>query len=185
MVEFKMPNWCDNTLRVIGAKTTVRKFMRAGANKEGRWKDNKVLSFHKLYPVPDDVLSVPDIWTTEGLELWVKKEEAEEEYRKFMRLPLRFPNGVPKIKPYDWKSQNWGTNRDALNVGVSYAPFRGDRFVAEYHFDTAWSPPLPLIDNVAKSFKTLQFSLQYVGECNEFRGVVVWKNGAVFKEVEK
>lgn len=181
-----MPNWCDNTLRVIGAKTTVRKFMRAGSDRGSQWRDGKILSFRKLYPVPDDVASVPDnIGTTEGLELWVKKEEAEEEYRKFMRLPLRFPNGVPRIKPYDWKSQNWGCTRDASNVGVSYTPFRGDRFMAEYHFDTAWSPPLSLIDNVAESFKTLQFSLQYVGECNEFRGVVVWKNGVVVREMEK
>ena len=180
-----MPNWCDNNLRVIGAKTTVRKFMRAASDRKSNWREDKIISFHKLYPVPEDIQSVPDIWTTEGLELWVKKEEANEEYRKFMRLPLRFPNGVPKIKSYDWKSQNWGCTRQPTNVGVSYSLLRGDKFVAEYHFDTAWSPPLSLLDNVAKSFKTLQFSLKYVGECNEFRGVVVWKNGEVFKEVEK
>ena len=38
-------------------------------------------------------------------------------------------------------------------------------------FNTAWSPPVPVIDKLKQMFPDLHISGNYVGEANEFAGV--------------
>lgn len=52
-----MPNWCVNILNVTGEEAAVQKFVEDAKCDLG--KDNQVLSFQNIVPVPDDILDRP------------------------------------------------------------------------------------------------------------------------------
>lgn len=59
---------------------------------------------------------------------------------------------------YDWSVENWGTKWNTLPDEVKFDDF-GDTL--EFSFDTAWSPPLPIIDALMSRFPNLHFTLAY------------------------
>ena len=54
---------------------------------------------------------------------------------------------------HDWRGKHWGTKWD-LEEGDK---FEGD----EIRFNTAWSPPIPVIAKLSKMFPTMLFTVQY------------------------
>ena len=61
---------------------------------------------------------------------------------------------------YDWNISNWGTKWNAINSHLE----RMGEDVAIYNFDTAWSPPMPVIDKLRKLFPTMGFFYRYEEE---------------------
>jgi hypothetical protein len=51
--------------------------------------------------------------------------------------------------------------------------------VLTYHFDTAYSPPVPVILRMSRKFPTLTFALNYFEMGMAFCGMVVLKNEEV------
>jgi len=71
--------------------------------------------------------------------------------------------GIPNW--YDWCNSNWGTKWDAANMGYS----QHDEHSVSFEFDTAWSPPLPVYEELAKQgFEVeayyVEFGMDYGGE---------------------
>ena len=64
----------------------------------------------------------------------------------------------PKDKPnwYDWCNDNWGTKWDV----DCYETQMEDDYM-EFGFDSAWAPPVPWLEKVARLFPKLKFSLKY------------------------
>jgi hypothetical protein len=53
--------------------------------------------------------------------------------------------------------------------------------VAFYQFDTAWSPPLPVIQAASNKFLAVRLTLRYYeGGCG-FKGILVCKAGQVLR----
>ena len=48
-----------------------------------------------------------------------------------------------------------------------------------FHFDTEWSPPVPVIKNAAERFPALRFQLQYFECVCEFEGLFCCSRGKV------
>jgi hypothetical protein len=65
---------------------------------------------------------------------------------------------------YDWRIENYGAKWDADSENY------GDDYV---HFETAWSPPLPWLQKVAKDYPELTFRLDYSEEGMQFGGTCV------------
>ena len=65
---------------------------------------------------------------------------------------------------YDWRCENYGTKWDADSDNY------GDDYI---HFETAWSPPLPWLQKVAKDYPELTFRLDYSEEGMQFGGTCV------------
>ena len=65
---------------------------------------------------------------------------------------------------YDWRCANYGTKWDADSENY------GDDHV---YFETAWSPPLPWLEKVAKDYPELTFRLDYSEEGMQFGGTCV------------
>ena len=51
-----------------------------------------------------------------------------------------------------------------------------------YNFDTAWSPPEPLVKAAAMLFPLCIFNLTFTGEGYEFKGQLMLKNNVVLVE---
>lgn len=86
-----------------------------------------------------------------------------------------------------WRLDHWGTDR----VGF-YAELDDeladddddDESRLEYQFDTAWSPPLPVVLEASRQFPSLVFELRYEESGEEFHGIYCCKGGTVTKEQE-
>ena len=74
----------------------------------------------------------------------------------------------------DWFVLNWGTKWNAYKVDEPVVrDLDSESTHAEYHFDTAWSPPEPVINALIHSFPDLDIVLEYfeggAGYCGGLR----------------
>lgn len=81
---------------------------------------------------------------------------------------------------YDWSIENWGTKWDvygevkAVEIPEGY----------DYHFLTAWSPPISWLEKVARDFPELRFELVYGEPLMGFCGRLVVSGGQVLENYE-
>lgn len=161
-----MPNWCENELRVIGRKADVERFIGFVA---GSRDDQTDFDFDRIVPYPEDYGAADA-----ALRKW-------EEDNKGM--PWNERTGRPQDGynqgGYEWCIANWGTKWNACDTVVRKTS-RGCTF----SFNTAWSPPGPVIRKAASLFPSLQFDLKYwEGGCG-FQGGLSVKCEEVLEEWE-
>jgi hypothetical protein len=75
---------------------------------------------------------------------------------------------------YDWNNNNWGTKWDAGESGVSAS----SPTEVTYHFETAWSPPMPVLVTLSTQYPELDIELEWEEE-QGFGGACVLINGEV------
>jgi len=74
---------------------------------------------------------------------------------------------------YDWSINNWGTKWECYEVAAGEI----DNNTLVILFQTAWSPPMPVIDKIVEMFPQLEFSFSYIDEGMGFAGTHGYKNG--------
>lgn len=64
---------------------------------------------------------------------------------------------------YDWNIENWGTKWNACEVSreISYLESHNETYAVTYNFDTAWSPPEPIIQRLITFCEQLNLSLNW------------------------
>lgn len=80
---------------------------------------------------------------------------------------------------YDWNNKKWGTKWNAEDVRVER-----EGKTAYFSFDTAWSPPLPVIDELMDIFDDFTFSLEYYEPGVGYAGVYGTHEDREFSEEE-
>ena len=68
---------------------------------------------------------------------------------------------------HDWEVKHWGARWGACDVEV----VDEDSDYILYHFDTAWSPAVPFVQNVCKQWPTLTFILDYEETGEAYKGI--------------
>jgi hypothetical protein len=130
-------------------------------------------------------------WCSNNLYVSGKKEDVTKfkEKAKTEKEPLSFSNFVPMPKEeeenwYEWNIANWGTKWDISNVEVS---FDGkvkiqdeEEYYINYMFDTAWSPPIEWVGNLAKQYPELEFELEYREDGVGFAGKIKASGGGIY-----
>ncbi len=173
-----MPNWCINRLDVKGEPERVEEFHRAFCGKPalfkpGRWEtygktEEEIQAlmeerrqeweelepqpcFNALYPIPERILGTG--YSAEENHDCSTPEQSVAD----LTNPSKAHDG------YTWSISHWGTKWDIYEVEYDIAALvhLGHR---EYHFDTAWSPPIPWLVKVGQDWPYLRFELVY-GEC--------------------
>jgi hypothetical protein len=62
-----------------------------------------------------------------------------------------FPtSGKTDDRWYDWNIKNWGTKWGSFNGSMEFDKKYGDE--VSYKFDTAWSPPAPILEALREKF---------------------------------
>jgi hypothetical protein len=79
-----------------------------------------------------------------------------------------------------WRIENWGTKWGFCDTEL----IKETEQELKYHFDTAWSPPLPLIEKAGELFPALRFSLHYYEPLMEFQGTFEMERGLVIQDSE-
>ena len=159
-----MPNWCENELYIKGKKSEVEAFIEAV---RGGRDDQTDFDFAKIIPYPEEY------------DLADKaRREWEETYRDVpwnQRPPA--PQDGFNQGGYQWCCGSWGTKWNARDTR-----FRKTTRGCIMNFNTAWSPPTPVIMQASRLFPKLEFHLEY-WECGAgFKGVLRVKGGEIIEE---
>lgn len=103
-----------------------------------------------------------------------------------------FPEGESESW-YMWRLANWGTKWDASFNGSSMIALGAETMdpeltmstrgatvtpeVVVYKFDTAWSPPSPVVEKTSENFPELEFRLRYGEMGADYAGEEVFQAG--------
>jgi hypothetical protein len=83
---------------------------------------------------------------------------------------------------YNWNIRNWGTKWDISDDSAEVME-RRNGFV-KYYFSTAWSCPAEALDNLAKQYPTLSFTLVSIDESDLWALEMGWGKGDRSYEIE-
>jgi len=126
-----MPNWCSNRVHISGSKDDVTSFIylvRGGS-------EDDIFSFQAILPCPEELHqhTASQFDTEIGKEL-IEKYGASDWYQ--------------------WQVNNWGTKWDASGSYLDYC----DEESACWYFETAWSPPEGIYNELSRRFPDLSIS---------------------------
>jgi len=160
-----MPNWCYNTLTITGSSEKLKEFSAKAYGHDQSYtkgpidaeeKDKNLLSLHRLYPVPKEVLEAGYNAPT-GVK------------------PLEYFN---EAYGYGWEALNWGCKWGACDVERETLSER----TLEYNFSTPWAPPIKAFEHISRKWPELHFELEYEELGNEFEGKAIFKGGLIIDD---
>lgn len=155
-----MPNWCENDLTIRGPTTDVNEFMKLA---EGE----SPFDFEKLIPYPEEFRRLDEI-----AEAWDSERRSNPDAERGPRPKDGFNSGG-----YEWCVKNWGTKWPATAIQVETASETVSGLQVVIHFQTAWTPPKPVIWKASSLFCSLEFELRYFEGGSGFQGEFAVKNG--------
>lgn len=149
-----MPNWCENQLTIIGGSTLLRKFNKQFKSGQDLNWETKERSGPKVYS-----------------------------FETFIPIPQEIIQQGFHKAGYDWCIANWSTKWDINGVSQE-APFiKGKDLGSLYYlFDTAWGPPLKVVEAMSLQYPDLTFKLVYGESGSIFYGEYVLKGGWATEE---
>ena len=149
-----MPNWCTNKLIVTGEDTLVDEFKNTA---EG----------------PDAQVYGLDMASDENIE------NSALSFHSLVPIPDETLKGSYSGDGYDAEIRLWG-----CKWGACYAELEEDSGRLQYSFDTAWSPPIPLLLAASDRFPELTFDLQYEDSNVDMFGRIEVRNGNVVRQID-
>ncbi|WP_010256899.1 hypothetical protein [Treponema primitia] len=103
---------------------------------------------------------------------------SENEYkRKTLDFEKIVPLGEPGEDWYEKQYDHWGTNGN-----ISECDIEDDDGSISVWFETAWSPPIPILKALTKKYTALSFTLEYSEGGIGFRGVFEGRQGEVIRD---
>lgn len=154
-----MPNWCSNIVMIRGDNSTIQElvdFVDGGSSS---------FSLHAIMPMPIELKNG-------------KAPERDEEVAKLNEITFGAKDW------YDWANLNWGTkwDVDAKIVSDEGGVMLPDYRTVRFEFDSAWSPPLPVYEALAKKFPNTNIYAFYDEPGADFAGYVMYAKGEAVKE---
>jgi len=128
-----MPNHCSNRIEISGEPRDVKRVKKFLENKD----TDTCFDFNNVIPMPEELentlVPVPDPET-------------------FKNRRLRKLYGTDNW--YDWKKSKWGTKWNSYNGKIDD---ENEEYIV-YLFDTAWSPPEPVIHALREKFEEVDIT---------------------------
>lgn len=170
-----MPNWCWNVLRITGeSKDDIDNVLNFIANGNNKFDLGKVIPYPDKYQRMDQrsrlfTIDLEKAVTEEEKKIVCLKYDVPEE-------TIWLPDGYNK-GGYTWCVKNWGTKWNAGNIDIA-----AEGNWAEISFETAWSPPTPIIYVLGKKFPMLSFCLHCEEPGNNFEGDFEVNGGVITRD---
>lgn len=144
-----MPNWCYNNLHIgVENHKQLVKVIQAITN-----DSDQPFDFNRIIPMPEELESTKSPNKTNPDELKAKYGFSDW---------------------YEWRCFNWGTKWNASEVELTLNSPKE----MSIRFDTAWSPPIPVIEAIAKKFPFTSITLDWEEESGYY-GKTEFENGVV------
>lgn len=198
-----MPNWCENRLEIQGNAADIAAIVKLARC------DEKLFDFEGIVPMPKTLQITCGSSTDHGFEVlygdwksvatWLSKhrEVPAEEMKSREELIALIESEPDKFRLsvsleagrqakanldrfghktwYSWRVEHWGTkwNTDeGLDVSVTETSIA-------VSFDTAWSPPIPVIASLCERFPGITLQLRYYEPGMCYGGTVCGEAGCV------
>ena len=140
-----MPNWCYNVLTARGTKEEIDSFLAktTKANQSTDFADMEplVFDFNSIIPMPNNVFRGN-----------IGQKEQDECRAQ----------GIPNW--YDWSISHWGTKWNACHTAV----IRDADDKVSISFSTAWSYPLPVMNEMIDMYPNIDFDITSHEESDAF-----------------
>lgn len=136
-----MPNWVNNRLTVTGKKEKLEAFKKQHLQIKADADETYRFDFNTVIPEPKVIEDCP--------EDCLVKEESH----------IVKDTDRPWFDWYSWHCKHWGTKWNACEANV----IETDDELTIW-FDTAWSPPEPVILKIIEMHPELEFEYKYVEE---------------------
>lgn len=151
-----MPNWVYNNLSIEGTEEAIAKVKaqlnkplvkQYGEDEKATTYSNPIFSFWNIIAPPEDKLE--EYFGTHGFADGKKQGESEYNW-------------------YNFNNAKWGTKWDVAvsdNEKFPETEITGESAThISYRFNTAWSPPLPVIEELSAQHPELEITLEYEEE---------------------
>ena len=165
-----MPNWCECELRIEGKKKELAKFKEFAKTKKNVLDTEKFIPYPKKFKDLDEKSRKLDEKRDKMRKRGKSYEEAE---KKYPYMKDGFNSGG-----YEWCNDNWGTKWGICDAEL--IEDYGDEL--NYEFNTAWSPPEPVIIKMSKMFPKLKFTLTYYEVAMQFNGILICEKGKIIEQ---
>jgi hypothetical protein len=176
-----MPNWCENELYIRGTKEDLDRFKTAAAGENGCLDMNSFIPYPIQFRNQDRIC---DLWIDEAIrEAELNGEEFTDEQKFDFGFRFRFrskdtPSDGFNSGGCEWCCENWGTKWNFCDPTLD----EEEDDSLYYEFETAWSPPIPIIKKMGRMFPELRFELRYFEAGMGFNGILVIEDGEVAVE---
>jgi hypothetical protein len=169
--ETNVPNWTSNSIRIEGPEADLRGFLQAV-----KWQD-EIFDFNRIIPMPDLLRH-----TSSGRRKIQGKEVSEwyvigngtdaltndHAVRLFTSEEEATLKEIGHRSWYTWCIDNWGTKWNACHAELAEDCLT-EGYI-EIRFDTAWAPPMPVLQKMFQMFPKLSFvcTWESEGECERY-----------------
>jgi len=186
-----MPNWVHNKMSIETSENKIKE-IKDTVTEIGEHEGIEGYSIAKnLYPLPYDLTYVAGTGDTVQYFLLqdkiVKPPKMDEEYFKILKGELEPRWKVRELTTgekqslieqygatnwYDWNVKNYGTKWGDVDTElvVNHEDY------LEFQFDSAWSPPFKLAENISKDYDA-KVVLKYNSIENMDKGKIIFKSG--------
>jgi len=136
-----MPNWCSNEVEIYGEEKDIEKFVEECFTD---FKGTQVLDFAKVMPEPDYDKPKKDGTHNDGVQTEFKWEMPDW---------------------WNWRNDNWGTKWNLVpnHDGdlTKYDVLQHGEDYIQLEFDTAWSPPNGIYNELVDKYPDLSINWFY------------------------
>lgn len=102
---------------------------------------------------------------------FVKSEQSIFDFNRIIPKPKEISKSEDSSLICEWNTKNWGTKWHAMRFSQSWSFDQ-----RTFHFETAWSPPLPIIKRLSELFN-LFFNLDWWDEGDRILHTNVYNEG--------
>lgn len=178
-----MPNWVFNSLCVSGEPESITKLKeqlnKSFTTSHDEWVSETNSHVKKEFHYANPIIAFRNIIAPTDLEAYHKPPTFRATFQEML-------NGAGNDW-YSWNIRNWGTKWDvAVYDNEEYSDTEimdeGSGFII-YKFNTAWSPPFPVIQKLSKQYPDLLVDLEYEEE-GGWGGEITFRNGEIIDQKE-
>jgi hypothetical protein len=175
-------NWCANRLIARGDPAGLASLRAAvrGVDEDGR---KLALDFDRVAPTPREVNDSPPPVSAQAGELlddyFATTADEQPHFARQNPVVIQMVTGLMTGKSRDevcrwnaqtWREVHWGTKWTPSSDGISIVEDEADHWVVD--FDTAWSPPIPVVRTLAERFPGLELVLMYSEPDSDLAGYI-------------
>lgn len=157
-----MPNWCNCDLMIEGNENKIQdlfSFVKGDIPESN--EEISLFDFNKIIPMPSSLMiSSPP----QEKDMIIAKENLEK---------------YGYTDWYDWCKANWGTKWPASDILISKEKINN---IYKITFNTAWSPPFPIIEKLGQMYPDLLFIFHYFEPNMLFAGRFIVQNENISDE---
>jgi len=151
-----MPNWIINRLIIKGNPERIRELLEAIKS------EYQPLDFDRIIPSPEAIHHIGLVFSPDTPEprsvYWIDGSHSRpltaDEQRELENVGYRCSR--------DWCAANWGTDRIAFEVEIDAST--ADLGYVVIKFETAWSPPVRILERLQEMFPDIAFGCEWFAE---------------------